>query len=97
MKSFNGRIAALTGGGTGIGRELVRQLVAEGCSVAMCDVSGANMAETKRLCEVDGVPQGVRITAQLRCPDLADIAIGKPVAVAFEQREDVFVPYFTLG
>ena len=46
--------------------------------------------------DLDDQP-GVRITAQLRCPDLADIAIGKPVAVAFEQREDVFVPYFTLG
>ena len=65
MKNFNGRIAAVTGGGTGMGRELVRQLVAEGCSVAMCDVSGANMAETKRLCEADGVPQGVRVTAHV--------------------------------
>jgi len=72
MKSFNGRIAALTGGGTGMGRELVRQLVAEGCSVAMCDVSAANMAETQRLCAVDGVPQGVRITAHIA--DVSDEA-----------------------
>jgi NAD(P)-dependent dehydrogenase (short-subunit alcohol dehydrogenase family) len=72
MKSFNGRIAAVTGGGTGMGRELVRQLVAEGCSVAMCDVSGTNMAETRRLCEVDGMPQGVRVTAHLA--DVSDEA-----------------------
>jgi NAD(P)-dependent dehydrogenase (short-subunit alcohol dehydrogenase family) len=65
MKSFNGRIAAVTGGGTGMGRELVRQLVAEGCSVAMCDVSAATMAETKRLCAADGAPQGVRISAHV--------------------------------
>ena len=45
--------------------------------------------------DLDDQP-GVRITAQLRCDDLADIAIGKPVSVAFEQREEVFVPYFTL-
>ena len=48
-----------------MGRELARQLVAEGCSVAMCDVSAAAMAETKRLCEVERLPQGLRITTHI--------------------------------
>ena len=65
MKDFAGRFAVVTGGGTGMGRELARQLIAEGCSVAMCDVSGKNMAETIALCEADGVPQGARITAHI--------------------------------
>jgi NAD(P)-dependent dehydrogenase (short-subunit alcohol dehydrogenase family) len=65
MKDFAGRTAVITGGGTGMGRELARQLVAEGCNVAMCDVSAAAMAETKRLCEVERLPQGLRITAHL--------------------------------
>ena len=59
MKDFSGKIAVVTGGGSGMGRELVRQLVAEGCAVAMCDVSPRGMAETKRLCEAAGLPQNV--------------------------------------
>jgi NAD(P)-dependent dehydrogenase (short-subunit alcohol dehydrogenase family) len=51
MKTFRGKIAVVTGGGTGMGRALAQQLTAEGCHVAICDVSAENMAETKRLCE----------------------------------------------
>lgn len=65
MKDFAGRIAVITGGGAGMGRELARQLVAEGCHVAICDVSQAAMDETQRLCEADRLPQGVRITTHM--------------------------------
>jgi len=60
MKDFAGKTAVITGGGTGMGRELAKQLVAEGCNVAMCDVSAENMAETKRLCE-SAAPQGTKV------------------------------------
>lgn len=65
MKDFAGKFAVVTGGGTGMGRELARQLVAQGCSVAMCDVSEKNMARTIALCEADSPPQGTKITAHL--------------------------------
>ena len=61
MKDFRDKLAVITGGGTGMGRELARQLSAEGCHVAMCDVLSENMAETKRLC-TGGAPAGVRVT-----------------------------------
>jgi NAD(P)-dependent dehydrogenase (short-subunit alcohol dehydrogenase family) len=74
MKDFADKIAVVTGGGTGMGRELVRQLVAEGCNVAMCDLSAQAMAETKRLCEAERLPQGLRITTHL-----ADVSNEKQV------------------
>jgi len=61
MKNFRDKLAVITGGGTGMGRALAEQLTAEGCHVAMCDVSAENMAETKELCEARTNP-GVRIT-----------------------------------
>lgn len=69
MKDFSGRIAVVTGGGTGMGRELVRQLAAEGCHVAMCDVSAENMAETRALA-LEKAPAGTRVTATVA--DVAD-------------------------
>jgi NAD(P)-dependent dehydrogenase (short-subunit alcohol dehydrogenase family) len=61
MEHFDGRIAVITGGGTGMGRELARQLTREGCHVAMCDVSAENMEETVALCLADA-PSGTRVT-----------------------------------
>jgi NAD(P)-dependent dehydrogenase (short-subunit alcohol dehydrogenase family) len=78
MKDFNGKLAVITGGGTGMGRELALQLVAEGCNVAMCDVSETNMAETKRRAEASA-PQGTRVSAHK-----ADVSI-EPQIVSFAQ------------
>ena len=88
MERFEGRIAVVTGGGTGMGRELARQLVAEGCSIAMCDVSAENMAETKRLCQVEKLPQGLRITTHIADVSIEDQVLRFRDEVAEQQQTD---------
>jgi len=71
MESFEGKIAVVTGGGTGMGSELVVQLAAQGCSVATCDVIADTLAATVKRAENEAKP-GVRVTAH-RC-DVSDAA-----------------------
>ena len=71
MESFAGKFAVVTGGGSGMGRELVRQLASEGCSVAACDVHENTVAETASLA-LAGAPDGVKVTGHV-C-DVADEA-----------------------
>src|SRR6266702_1614083 len=49
VDSFEGKFAVVTGGGSGMGRELVRQLAAQGCSVATCDLNADSAAATADL------------------------------------------------
>jgi butyryl-CoA dehydrogenase len=51
MKTFSGRVAAITGAGSGIGRALSIELARRGCEVALADIDVDGLAETARSVE----------------------------------------------
>jgi NAD(P)-dependent dehydrogenase (short-subunit alcohol dehydrogenase family) len=64
VESLSGKLAVVTGGGSGMGRELIRQLAADGCSVAACDWHGDAIARTAAAAQADA-PPGVQVTGHL--------------------------------
>ncbi|KAI9020569.1 short-chain alcohol dehydrogenase [Hyaloraphidium curvatum] len=61
VKSFSDKLAVVSGGGSGMGRQLVAQLASKGCSVAFCDVRADSLADTLRIARAAAAP-GTRIT-----------------------------------
>jgi butyryl-CoA dehydrogenase len=51
MKQFSGKVAAITGAGSGIGRGLALELAADRCHLALSDVDDAGLAETVAMVE----------------------------------------------
>lgn len=66
MKSFSGKVAAITGAGSGIGRALAIALANDQCHLALSDIDKQGLEETKKLVN----RLGVKITSEI--VDVAD-------------------------
>jgi NAD(P)-dependent dehydrogenase (short-subunit alcohol dehydrogenase family) len=66
MKNFAGRVAAITGAASGIGRALAQELSVRGANLALCDIDDLGLAETVNTCE----GAGGKVTS--RCLDVAN-------------------------
>lgn len=93
---LEGRLAVVTGGGSGMGRELVVQLAAGGSDVSTCDVHEGDLAETLRLATV--VAPEVRITAH-RCDvsDEAEVLRFRDEVLAQQGRDHVNLLFNNAG
>lgn len=87
MKSFAEKIAVITGGGTGMGRELAIQLAEQGCHIAICDVSEEAMDQTRDLCR-KAAPEGTRVTCFVADVSIEDSVLAFRDAVLREHETD---------
>ncbi|HZP12490.1 MAG TPA: SDR family oxidoreductase [Nevskiaceae bacterium] len=77
MYDLNGKVAVVTGAGSGIGRALAQGFAAKGCKLAIADINEANLAETAR-------SLGTEVYAQKL--DVADRAAVYDFANAVKQK-----------
>jgi NAD(P)-dependent dehydrogenase (short-subunit alcohol dehydrogenase family) len=97
MESFTGKLAVVTGGGSGMGRELVRQLAAQGSSVAACDWHPDAVAETAELARADAGP-GVLVTSHAcDVSDEAQVLRFRDELLAQHGREHVDLVFSNAG
>ena len=72
MKSFDKKVAAITGAASGMGRTLAIQLAEQGCSVSLSDVNETGLAETVKMAEKAAAAAGKKVKVTSQKLDVSD-------------------------
>jgi NAD(P)-dependent dehydrogenase (short-subunit alcohol dehydrogenase family) len=97
MEPFAGKLAIVTGGGSGMGLELVRQLAVRGCSVAACDIDSGSVAQATERPAGEG-SGAVRVTGhECDVSDEAAVMRFREEALAAHGREHVDLVFANAG
>jgi NAD(P)-dependent dehydrogenase (short-subunit alcohol dehydrogenase family) len=97
MDSFTAKLAVVTGGGSGMGRELIRQLAAQGCSVAACDWHPDAVAETVSLARADAGSGGLVTSHACDVSDEAQVLRFRDELIEQHARDHVDLVFANAG
>jgi butyryl-CoA dehydrogenase len=88
IEGYEGRVAAVTGAGSGIGRALAIELARRGAHLALSDIDEAGLAETEGYCSGTGVKVTTR---RVDTADAAAMAAWADEVAAEHQRVNLVV------
>jgi 3-oxoacyl-[acyl-carrier protein] reductase len=72
---LDGRVALITGAGSGIGRAMAEEFAARGASIAACDLVADTSEETVELAQRAGAPAALALTADVSAADEVSRAV----------------------